>query len=205
MLLIILFLSVKYYRPFCKYLCPLGAVYGAFHPIAFYRLKINEEKCVGCGACVRTCPMGVDVINHPNSVECIRCGECMKACPTNAIQSTMSELRKKVLICFKIICISLWRASTLAQAMCGVIKSRLLSLIGRSGLSGLIGSTASTSNLRQLFYCFSAPLQVLLPQTIGPLPRFRKMQFGFILEKASASISPSVNSVSGAWTEMMSD
>lgn len=96
LLLVIVFLSIKYYRPFCKYVCPLGAVYSVFNPIAFYRLRVSEEKCVGCGTCVRACPMGVDVVNHPNSAECIRCGACMKACPTGAIESTMTAFRKKI-------------------------------------------------------------------------------------------------------------
>lgn len=81
----LLLLSVVVYRPFCRYLCPLGAVYGLFNPIAFHRYKVDEDKCTKCGACQKTCKMDIPVYRMPNSPECIRCGDCRKACPHGAI------------------------------------------------------------------------------------------------------------------------
>lgn len=76
-------------RFFCKIGCPLGAIYGLLNKISFYHLYINPEKCIGCGKCARVCPMDVDPVQHPDSVECIRCGKCAADCPTNAIQLGM--------------------------------------------------------------------------------------------------------------------
>ncbi|MGI6173895.1 MAG: 4Fe-4S binding protein [Christensenellales bacterium] len=86
-LLLVLVSSVLLYRPFCKYLCPLGALYGLLNRFSAYRMRVDEEKCVHCGKCERTCPMGVEVLRDINSAECIRCGMCKNACPTRAIQS----------------------------------------------------------------------------------------------------------------------
>ncbi len=77
--------SVLLYRPFCKYLCPLGAMYGMCNRCSAYRMEIDAHKCTRCGACSRACPMGVDVMNVPNSAECIRCGVCREKCPTGAL------------------------------------------------------------------------------------------------------------------------
>ena len=88
----ILWLSVRYSRPFCKYLCPLGALYGIFNPISFYRLKVDETACVKCGGCQKACPMDVKTWETPNSMECIRCGRCMDACPKGAITTSAKEL-----------------------------------------------------------------------------------------------------------------
>ena len=84
-LVTIVLLSLPIFRPFCKYLCPLGAFYGLFNGVGFYRLRVAEKKCVRCGQCLNACPMDVDVTNHPNSPECIRCGRCVDACPHDAI------------------------------------------------------------------------------------------------------------------------
>ena len=85
-LAIIIILSIMIYRPFCKYLCPLGAIYAVFNPIAFYTLKVDKNKCVSCNKCAKMCKMNVDPVKTHNSLECIRCGDCKKACPTNAIE-----------------------------------------------------------------------------------------------------------------------
>lgn len=74
-------------RPFCRYLCPLGAFYGLFNRFSFYRLYVNMDRCIGCGRCDRVCPMEVQVRRTPNSPECIRCGSCKHVCPTDAIAS----------------------------------------------------------------------------------------------------------------------
>lgn len=74
------------YRPFCKYICPLGAVYSVFNPISFYRFRIDKDACVSCGICKEVCKMDIKVWEHPNSTECIRCGECKNACPKGAIK-----------------------------------------------------------------------------------------------------------------------
>jgi len=87
-LIIIVSLSIKIYRPFCKYLCPLGAIYSIFNPISIFRLQINSQKCTRCGVCQKTCKMDIRTFEQPNSPECIRCGECITACPHNSILIT---------------------------------------------------------------------------------------------------------------------
>lgn len=80
-------LSIIIYRPFCKYICPLGAVYSVFNPISVFKYRVDESKCTRCGACARACQMQVDPVQNANHPECIRCGRCKKACPTGAISS----------------------------------------------------------------------------------------------------------------------
>ena len=79
--------SVVIYRPFCRYVCPLGAIYGIFNKISIYRFKIDENKCTKCGACQKICKLDIPVYKNPNSMDCIRCGECKAACPHNAISN----------------------------------------------------------------------------------------------------------------------
>ena len=93
-LIVLALLGIAVYRPFCRYVCPLGAIYGAFHPIAFFRIRVDAQKCTSCGACTRACKMGIDVVRKPNSAECIRCGECVRACPHQAIQMGFREKKE---------------------------------------------------------------------------------------------------------------
>ena len=95
-LVVIVLLSVLSFRPFCKYLCPLGALYGVCNPISFYRYRVDTDKCVSCGACQKACNMDIKVWEHPNSTECIRCGECKAACPTHAITSTWEDWKSRL-------------------------------------------------------------------------------------------------------------
>lgn len=84
-LVVVLLWSVVEYRPFCKYLCPLGVFYGWFQKISLYQMSFRPEKCVHCQACKKVCEMGVDACQSPNDAQCVRCGDCVKACPTQAL------------------------------------------------------------------------------------------------------------------------
>ena len=85
-LLAVVVLSIIFYRPFCKWLCPLGAFYALLNKVSLFQMKVDQNKCVSCGKCTRACKMDVDVTKAPNHTECIRCGMCIRACPTDAIR-----------------------------------------------------------------------------------------------------------------------
>lgn len=70
------------YRAFCRFLCPLGAIYGLFSRVAVIGVKVEATKCIDCGRCLTHCKMDV---RHVGDHECIHCGECMEVCPTKAI------------------------------------------------------------------------------------------------------------------------
>lgn len=90
-LVVTVLLSILIYRPFCKYICPLGAFYSVFNPISVFRYRVDEEKCVHCGKCAAACQMQVNPVENANDLECIRCGRCKKACPTQAISCGMKR------------------------------------------------------------------------------------------------------------------
>ena len=81
-LLLILVLCVFAYRGFCRFLCPLGAIYSFFQPTSFFGIKVDENKCVHCDACIRACKMDAKKVCDR---ECIQCGDCIKHCPVDAI------------------------------------------------------------------------------------------------------------------------
>lgn len=84
-LIVLVLLSLSIIRPFCRYICPLGAIYGLFNRFSFFRMDLDKNKCISCGKCEQICPMNVKVLKNINGAECIRCGKCKSACPTSAI------------------------------------------------------------------------------------------------------------------------
>ena len=84
-LIAIVVLAVLFYRPFCKWICPLGAFYGLMNKVSLLGIKVDQHKCISCGTCAAACKMDVTITESLNSTECIRCGECISACPTCAV------------------------------------------------------------------------------------------------------------------------
>ncbi len=96
-LIVVVVLSILFYRPFCKWICPLGAFYALMNKVSLLGIKVDEHKCVSCGKCARVCKMDVDVTKTPNHTECIRCGKCITSCPTDAIKFNYGfEMPKKI-------------------------------------------------------------------------------------------------------------
>jgi len=92
LLVLIVLGSLMIFRFFCKYLCPLGAIYGCFNRVSLLRLQCDSEKCIHCGRCAAACGMCVDPVTEPDSPECIRCGQCVTQCPEQAL---ILSFRKK--------------------------------------------------------------------------------------------------------------
>ena len=89
-LAVTVFLSVIIYRPFCKYICPLGAIYGLFNKVSVLRIRNDESKCISCSKCEKVCKMNVRVLSDPDSAECIRCGICVRSCPVESLSMKFS-------------------------------------------------------------------------------------------------------------------
>ncbi len=75
--------SVFIFRLFCRFICPLGALYGLFNKLSIFGVKVEKSKCTNCGLCHNHCKVDIKEVGDQ---ECIGCGECIDVCPTNAIR-----------------------------------------------------------------------------------------------------------------------
>ena len=91
-LILTILLSIVIYRPFCKYICPLGAIYSLFNSVSLFRYTLDHQKCIHCGRCKAVCEMQCDPVKNCNDLECIRCGKCKNACPVDAIACGITKL-----------------------------------------------------------------------------------------------------------------
>jgi len=52
-------------------------------------LKINYEKCTGCGGCQELCPeIAIDLVDDKSKIieeKCTECKICLKVCPVQAV------------------------------------------------------------------------------------------------------------------------
>lgn len=87
--------SILIPRFFCRYFCPLGAIYSLFNKVALYQMRLDKKACIDCGKCEEVCPMAVPVRQDINHRECIRCSKCKHVCPTAAISSGFELARKE--------------------------------------------------------------------------------------------------------------
>ena len=79
----LLALSLLFRNPFCRFLCPYGALLGVlsrFSPVKVERMK---SACISCGSCNKACPSHIDVMQKERvcSEECIGCLRCVSSCP----------------------------------------------------------------------------------------------------------------------------
>jgi len=88
------------YRFFCRFICPLGAIYSLFNKFNIIGVKLDNNKCVNCNACVNFCKLD---IKHVGDHECINCGECVKTCNYNAINFSLINLNKRAALAFALI------------------------------------------------------------------------------------------------------
>ena len=77
-------------RAFCKYICPVTVFLKPMSYFSLLRVKVDAEKCVSCGKCVKACPMDVDLLDpsrkRKNGTECILCFRCSEICPKKAVK-----------------------------------------------------------------------------------------------------------------------
>jgi ferredoxin-type protein NapH len=70
--------AILVHQPFCRYMCPLGAIWSLFNRFSLFKLKVSHEVCAFFEDCHQGCPMDINVHVNANDGDCIRCLECTK-------------------------------------------------------------------------------------------------------------------------------
>jgi polyferredoxin len=84
------YLTFSYFthgRAWCRYFCPLGAVFSLLNPFSLLKRRHDWKWCTQCGLCIDACPMGLDPTKDDkySKLDCIKCGRCARECKSNAL------------------------------------------------------------------------------------------------------------------------
>lgn len=86
-LLAVGFLAWKHGRTWCNTVCPVGTVLGFLSRFSLFKVKINLEKCNGCGVCETKCKAScINSKEHQiDYSRCVDCFDCLGACKQMAL------------------------------------------------------------------------------------------------------------------------
>jgi NAD-dependent dihydropyrimidine dehydrogenase PreA subunit len=82
-------------RAWCRYLCPVGAMYAPTNMFSVSDIKFDGSVCIHCQRCIRACPMAINPKEDKRDPECIRCMRCIDACPVEAQRLTIFNVGKR--------------------------------------------------------------------------------------------------------------
>ncbi|MEO0079418.1 MAG: 4Fe-4S binding protein [candidate division WOR-3 bacterium] len=85
-LLAVVLAAIAIKRPFCRLICPIGAIYSLFNRASLLHMRLDTQSCSNCNLCRKVCPMGIEPHQGPNQAECIRCFECVWHCPKSSLR-----------------------------------------------------------------------------------------------------------------------
>ena len=76
-------------RFFCRYLCPLGAVFAVVSRVRLFKIRKPAQHCGSCAACTKSCSMGIPLygMNVISDGECIDCMKCVEVCPRGNVKA----------------------------------------------------------------------------------------------------------------------
>lgn len=85
--LFLLFLALNLWIPrfYCRFLCPLGALFGTLAPVQFLRVGKTADACSHCKRCETDCEGGCEPDGRIRTSECVLCMNCLNACPDGVI------------------------------------------------------------------------------------------------------------------------
>lgn len=86
-LIAIIVLARKGGRTYCNTVCPVGTMLGFVSHFSIYKVRIDKNKCNGCGLCAMNCKAAcIDSKNHSiDYSECVACFNCIDKCKKNAL------------------------------------------------------------------------------------------------------------------------
>lgn len=148
------FLNLAIPRFYCRFVCPLGAMFGLLGKNALWRVGQRAEGCTACGACDRHCEGGCQPAHVIRTAECVLCMNCMDDCrhgvmgyrlyPSEAGEVSVPDLSKREFV------------AALASGAAATPLARLSGMAGEAWNSAVIrppGSLPESEFLRRCIKC----------------------------------------------------
>lgn len=179
-------------RPWCRYLCPLGALLGGLARAGAVRVVRREETCLHCRACDRACPVDIPIEAMPQvrTTECLSCAECVAVCPAPRTLELRSGRRVWPPLAFGLVALALYVGVIVGSQAAGVWRARPLSMAEITGE----GSTLDPANIRgfmtfeQIEQAYGVPVADLLRELSLPADTDPKTEIRNVLEPAGREV-----------------
>ncbi|NVO01007.1 MAG: 4Fe-4S binding protein [Geobacteraceae bacterium] len=130
-IIITLLASLLVKNPFCRFLCPYGALLGLFAFFSPLKVTRNKDVCISCGVCNQFCPSRIPVmaLERVHTPECIGCWRCISHCRAEGALSMALPVRKAAIpgIIFALLVILVFYGSTVIGKVTGNWKSAVTS------------------------------------------------------------------------------
>jgi len=79
------FLNLAIPRFYCRFICPLGALFAIISRFAIWRIGKNVSECTNCKLCERSCEGGCEPAGNIRISECVLCFNCRQDCKDEVI------------------------------------------------------------------------------------------------------------------------